>query len=132
MGKSWKEHVLKITLNAMKLPLNVKTISRLGINHCKTASHFRTTSVLKRQKFAVKKESSEKTVKMTVQPIQMVISALVGENVRVATSREQALVSAMRATAAICATSAGHVTSKASVTTRTQCARLVLLDAKLV
>merc|ERR1712096_318304 len=52
-------HVLKITLNAMKLPLNVKTISRLGINHCKTASHFRTTSVLKRQKFAVKKESSE-------------------------------------------------------------------------
>merc|ERR1712096_211091 len=112
--KSWKEHVLKITLNAMKLPLNVKTISRLGINHCKTASHFRTTSVLKRQKFAVKKESSEKTVKMTVQPTQMVISALVGENVRVA----------MRATAAICATSAGHVTSKASVTTRTQCARL--------
>merc|ERR1712096_27234 len=116
-----------------KLPLNVKTISRLGINHCKTASHFRTTSVLKRQKFAVKKESSEKTVKMTVQPTQMVISALVGENVRVvATSREQALVSAMRATAAICATSAGPVTSKASVTTRTQCARLVLLDAKLV
>merc|ERR1712096_483813 len=131
--KFWKEHVLKITLNAMKLPLNVKTISRLGINHCKTASHFRTTSVLKRQKFAVKKESSEKTVKMTVQPTQMVISALVGENVRVAaTSREQALVSAVRATAAICATSAGHVTSKASVTTRTQCARLVLLDAKLV
>merc|ERR1712096_265718 len=43
------------------------------------------------------------------QPTQMVISALVGENVRVAaTSREQALVSAMRATAAICATSAGH------------------------
>merc|ERR1712119_137543 len=33
---------------------NLKTISRLGINHCKTASHFRTTSVLKRQKFAVK------------------------------------------------------------------------------
>merc|ERR1712096_343403 len=133
MGKSWKEHVLKITLNAMKLPLNVKTIPRLGINHCKTASHLRTTSVLKRQKFAVKKESSEKTVKMTVQPTQMVISALVGENVRVAaTSREQALVSAMRATAAICATSVGHVTSKASVTTRTQCARLVLLDAKLV
>merc|ERR1712202_8634 len=88
--KSWKEHVLKITLNAMKLPLNVKTISRLGINHCKTASHFRTTSVLKRQKFAVEKESSEKTVKMTVQPTQMVISALVEENVRVAaTSRKR-------------------------------------------